>query len=127
MINSQTKGDGLRHFAYQKEAKFYNGVTLEDIHADSSTVNGIAAWSEKGIVGRGVLLDYEAWREAHNHPFKDAFKSNSITLAELKAVAAWEGVTINFGDILVVRSGTCNLFFCKVYIENLEGQLSNKS
>ena len=33
-------GDGLRHFAYQKERKFYNGVTLEEIHSES-TVNGI--------------------------------------------------------------------------------------
>jgi hypothetical protein len=38
--------DGLRHFAYQKEKKFYNGVTMEDIHStdsngDKTTVNGI--------------------------------------------------------------------------------------
>lgn len=38
--------DGLRHFAYQKEKKFYNGVTMEDIHGtgsngDKTTVNGI--------------------------------------------------------------------------------------
>ena len=33
-FNSQVSSqwDGLRHFAYQKEEKFYNGVTLEDIH-----------------------------------------------------------------------------------------------
>lgn len=44
--------DGLRHFAYQKEEKFYNGVTLGDIHGEGfkagdttrdspNTVNGI--------------------------------------------------------------------------------------
>ena len=33
-------GDGLRHFAYQKEQRFYNGVTLEQIHGESN-VNGI--------------------------------------------------------------------------------------
>jgi hypothetical protein len=98
-------GDGLRHFAYQKEAKFYNGVTLDDIHSENSTINGIGAWSEKGIIGRGILLDYEAWRDEHNHPLKDAFKSGAITLSELKAVAEWEGVEIKFGDILIIRSG----------------------
>ncbi|KAI4745977.1 hypothetical protein E4T50_03717 [Aureobasidium sp. EXF-12298] len=98
-------GDGLRHFAYQKEAKFYNGVTLDDIHSDDSTINGIGAWSEKGIIGRGILLDYEAWRKEHGHPLKDAFKSGAITLSELKAVAEWEGVDIKFGDILIIRSG----------------------
>lgn len=35
-------GDGLRHFAYQKEQKFYNGVTMDDIHGENKTnVNGV--------------------------------------------------------------------------------------
>ena len=35
-------GDGLRHFAYQEEQIFYNGVTMEDIHGEHRTnVNGI--------------------------------------------------------------------------------------
>lgn len=33
--------DGLRHYAYQKERKFYNGVTMEDIHEEGSDVNGV--------------------------------------------------------------------------------------
>src|SRR3569833_506631 len=48
-LNSQSSSqwDGLRHYAYQKERKFYNGVTMEDIHSvdkstgERSTVNGI--------------------------------------------------------------------------------------
>ncbi|KAL8822742.1 MAG: hypothetical protein Q9191_006528 [Dirinaria sp. TL-2023a] len=39
---SSSQWDGLRHFAYQKEQKFYNGVTLGQIH-DGSNVNGIHA------------------------------------------------------------------------------------
>jgi hypothetical protein len=33
-FNSQVSSqwDGLRHFAYQKEERFYGGVTLKDIH-----------------------------------------------------------------------------------------------
>ena len=39
-------GDGLRHFGYQKEGKFYNGVTMDDIHKPDTSkkvpnVNGI--------------------------------------------------------------------------------------
>lgn len=46
--------DGLRHFGYQKEAKFYNGVTLDDIHAKDScgkkaTVNGIQGQSGRPL------------------------------------------------------------------------------
>lgn len=98
-------GDGLRHFGYQKEAKFYNGVTLDDIHNGKTNVNGIGAWSEQGIVGRGVLLDYESWRKVKGGEFHDAFKPGSIPLKDLKAVAEWEGVEIKFGDILIIRSG----------------------
>jgi hypothetical protein len=46
-FNSQvsTQWDGLRHFGYQKEKLFYNGVTMKEIHGfgeqGKSTVNGI--------------------------------------------------------------------------------------
>jgi hypothetical protein len=47
-FNSQcsTQWDGLRHFGYQKEKLFYNGITMKDIHhvdghGCKSTVNGI--------------------------------------------------------------------------------------
>lgn len=42
-----TQWDGLRHYGYQREKRFYNGVTMEDIHGVGedgrlkSTVNGI--------------------------------------------------------------------------------------
>ena len=43
--NSQI-GDGLRHYGYQKEKKFYNGVTIDDIHGpDATNVNGIGGES----------------------------------------------------------------------------------
>ena len=103
------KGDGLRHFAYQKAQRFYNNVTLEDIHGpNKSNVNGIGKWAEQGIVGRGILLDYHAWRLANNVQVNkhDAFRTGGIPLEELKAVAEWEGVKIRFGDILFIRSGT---------------------
>ena len=42
LLTGATLGDGLRHFAYQKEERFYNGVTLDDIHGEDRTnVNGI--------------------------------------------------------------------------------------
>jgi len=39
---SSSQWDGLRHFGYQKERKFYNGVTLDDIHGENkSNILGI--------------------------------------------------------------------------------------
>ncbi|SLM38618.1 Kynurenine formamidase [Lasallia pustulata] len=101
---SSSQWDGLRHFAYQKEQKFNNGVSMEDIHGEhKSDVNGIHAWAEKGIVGRGVLLGFDAWRHAKNIPY-EPFRTGSITLKQLKAVAAAQGTDIKFGDVLLIRS-----------------------
>lgn len=106
--SSRSPGDGLRHFAYQKAQRFYNNVTLDDIHGPHKTnVNGIGKWAEQGIVGRGILLDYHSWREANNISVSKhhAFKTGGIPVADLKEVAKWQGTEIKFGDILFIRSG----------------------
>lgn len=56
--------DGFRHFGYQKEKKFYNGVTLEDIHGKDAngkktTVNGIQG--ESRPQGLKVSGDWECY------------------------------------------------------------------
>ncbi|KAK0635246.1 hypothetical protein B0T17DRAFT_35877 [Bombardia bombarda] len=119
-FNSQgsSQWDGLRHFAYQQEKKFYNGVTMEDIHGvdengQKTTVNGIQAWAEKGIVGRGVLVDYHSWRlqqleqgtGSERHKNFDHFASTSIPLEDIKACLEAQGTEVKFGDILLIRSG----------------------
>jgi hypothetical protein len=69
-FNSQVSSqwDGLRHFAYQKEEKFYNGVTLEDIHGKGfvKPAAGEKKWTTTrdgsssilGIQGSSPLLPY---------------------------------------------------------------------
>jgi len=68
----------------------------------------LAAWAEKGIVGRGVLLDFHSWRLANNIPY-EPFQTGSITLDQLEAVKAQE-TEIKFRDILIIRSGYINAF-----------------
>ncbi|KAL9635945.1 MAG: hypothetical protein Q9164_003144 [Protoblastenia rupestris] len=102
---SSTQWDGLRHVAYQKAEKFYNGVTLDDIHGvNKANVNGIHAWAEKGIVGCGILLDFYSWCSTNNIAY-DPYAGQSITLDQLEAVAKAQGTDIKFGDILLIRSG----------------------
>lgn len=59
--------DGLRHFAYQAEKKFYNGVTIEDIHGPgyklgevtrdtASTVNGIQGSSLFSSISKSMVI-----------------------------------------------------------------------
>ncbi|RYP25876.1 hypothetical protein DL768_011640 [Monosporascus sp. mg162] len=103
--------DGLRHFGYQAEQLFYNGVTMRDIHhvgdkGEKSTVNGIQAWAEKGIVGRGILIDYHGWRTSQGEAKAyDAFDDVAIPLSDLKACLEAQGTEVKFGDILFIRSG----------------------
>jgi hypothetical protein len=62
--------------------------------------------AEQGIVGRGILLDFHSWRLAQDPPSPyDPFKTGSIPLKDLLAVAKAQGTEIKFGDILIVRSG----------------------
>ncbi|KAI0398321.1 hypothetical protein F5Y17DRAFT_464258 [Xylariaceae sp. FL0594] len=111
-----TQWDGLRHFAYQDVKLFYGGVSQKDIHRVSkmgkkSTVLGIHAWSEQGIVGRGVLLDYHGWRTSPDGRARskvkeyDSFDSVAIPLEDLQACLEAQGTELRFGDILFIRSG----------------------
>ncbi|KIX07495.1 uncharacterized protein Z518_02148 [Rhinocladiella mackenziei CBS 650.93] len=116
-FNSQgsTQWDGLRHFAYQKEAKFYNGVALGDMFDDDGSIkshrNGVDRWEKKGIVGRGILVDYDRWRRAHGveynvlPPTAVEEGPTPTPLEHLKAVLKWQGTDVRFGDILVLRTG----------------------
>jgi hypothetical protein len=58
-FNSQVSSqwDGLRHFAYQAEEKFYGGVTLKDIHGVGGGDNGKGGRTTVlGIQGTSPLL-----------------------------------------------------------------------
>jgi hypothetical protein len=115
VFNTQagTQWDGLRHFSYLKEKKFYNGVTMEEIHAPNSTIIGMQgnpstilahlAWAEKGIVGRGVLVDYYTW--ALEHAPYNPLEQYSIPFANFKECIRSQNLTFRRGDILIVRSG----------------------
>ncbi|KAI1342062.1 hypothetical protein F5Y15DRAFT_374125 [Xylariaceae sp. FL0016] len=112
-FNSQVSSqwDGLRHFGYQNEKLFYGGVTQKDIHGvnekgEKSDVLGIHAWAQKGIVGRGILIDYHSWRMAQTDikPY-DSFDSVSIPLEDLQTCLKAQDTEVKFGDILFIRSG----------------------
>ncbi|CAE6525435.1 unnamed protein product [Rhizoctonia solani] len=97
--------DSLRHFGYQAEKVFYNGLKQESLLSDPSiTTNGIHNWARTGIVGRGVLLDFYAYAQRHNLEY-GAFSQYGITLDQLKAVQAEQGIEFRHGDILLIRFG----------------------
>ncbi|KAL3455432.1 putative cyclase-domain-containing protein [Aspergillus heterothallicus] len=114
---TSTQWDSFRHFAYQEEKKFYNGVTQDQIHnSPNSTVNGLDGWSEKAIAGRGVLVDYASWiaerqqddpesEELPSTGTPQGLSTQGITVADIEAILAKTNVTLRTGDILFIRTG----------------------
>ncbi|KAH8901543.1 putative cyclase [Thozetella sp. PMI_491] len=106
-FNTQTSSqwDSFRHFAYQEEGKFYNGVTQDDIYGvPNSKVNGSDGWTEKSIAGRGILLDLESWLAEANAEYR-ALSSYPITVDTIKAIFEKRKVQPRPGDILFIRTG----------------------
>jgi Putative cyclase len=107
---SSSQWDGFRHFGYQDRKLFFNNRRQEDFQ--TSTQNGIHVWVETGgVVGRGVLLDYQLWAESQGIITNTvAMTTHSISLADLHAVADSQNVSFQPGDILFVRSGYVKAF-----------------
>jgi kynurenine formamidase len=90
-----THWDGFRH-AQHRVHGFYNGLAEQDV--------AISAWAERGIAGRGTLLDVEAARASDGRPLRQ-HESDPITVDDLELAARHQGVTIEPGDFLVVHTG----------------------
>jgi hypothetical protein len=81
--------------------------------------NSLHIWAERGIVGRGVLLDYryaQVVREIESNRRSWALKNGTtydacrapahrISAAKLDQVAKDQGVELRMGDILFLRTG----------------------
>jgi hypothetical protein len=93
--------DGFRHVAHAEHG-FYNGAPRQELTAGSSTI-GIDKWVERGIVGRGVLLDVARYFERSGRPL-DHERSQAFDAATMTAVAADQGVELRAGDILLLRT-----------------------
>lgn len=117
VLNTQisTQFDGLRHFPYStnnsvETYQWYNDLiaSYEDVTGPTPTeVLGIHQAAQKGIVGRGVLLDFAGYAEANAIDY-DAFDNYAINISNWDAVAAWQGLPANWsrpGDILITRTG----------------------
>lgn len=118
VFNTQksTQWDGLRHFAYQQQRLFYNGTTREHIVNGSEGTLGIHWWHKAGnVAGRGFLIDYWAYAEAHSKTY-DPTGPCSVAFDDLMACLKWQqqrsrseggggDMQPRPGDILLLRLG----------------------
>jgi kynurenine formamidase len=94
---SHTHIDAFCHVAYA--GALYNGKPIASLTREGATADAIEVLKD-GLVGRGVLLDVPRlrgvlWLEPGEHIFPD----------ELEGCEREQGVTVEEGDILLVRTG----------------------
>lgn len=61
-------------------------------------------WTKKGIVGRGVLIDYHSYALAEGILF-EPWPSRQISVDDIKQITERKKITLQVGDILLLRTG----------------------
>lgn len=101
-LQYSTQWDGLRHVALGD--CFYNGVTAAVIDDPSMTTLGMQEWAQRGIAGRGILLDAVRAQEQMGEPI-DPESSFTLSPDLLDEICRIQGVAVMTGDILLIRTG----------------------
>jgi kynurenine formamidase len=100
--HSGTHMDALCHIWVDDQ--LYNGYRASE-HVTSSGTTRNSIDRVPAIAGRGVLLDIAAWKGVrHLHA------GEAITGADLEACSRAQGVEVNAGDILLLRTGWMQVF-----------------
>jgi kynurenine formamidase len=102
-LQGSTQYDGLGHVWY--DGQLWNGYDAR------STVGGldkasVAPIGERGVVGRGILLDMARFRGRENLD-----KAETFTHEDLMACAEAQGTKIEKHDIVIIRTNFLKLFF----------------
>lgn len=93
--------DGLRHVR-AREFGYFGGLD-EELGPGAGPL-GIEHWAERGIAGRGVLLDLVAHRARTGRGY-DPLGGEAIEAEELRELVAAQGVELRPGDVLCLRTG----------------------
>ena len=98
-LQAATQWDALSHVYY--EDKLYNGFPADSVSSLGAYYLGIDKVDSKGITSRGVLLDIVKLRGVPTF----CELGQPITPAELDEAARTQGVTVEPGDIVLIRTG----------------------
>jgi hypothetical protein len=115
-LQGSTQIDGLRHVKHPDHG-FYNGHSEEEISPGSATL-GVSRWAERGIVGRGVVLDVAGFLADRGEPL-DPREARQIPVAVLDECARAEGVELRGGDLILMHTGWVEYLMGLSYEERL--------
>lgn len=103
-LQAATHWDALSHVHYDGE--LYNGCKACDTLSEKGASRlGIQTLAQPGIIGRGVLIDVARLRGVDALPLDYA-----ITIDDLNAACASQGVVVRKGDVALVRTGHMRRF-----------------
>ncbi len=94
--------DGLRHIGHP-EAGFYNGADPTGFTAGNPQL-GVHRFAERGVVGRGVLVDVDRHLRAQGTPI-DHEGGQALPISAVQDAADAQRVRLQDGDILMIRTG----------------------
>jgi kynurenine formamidase len=100
--HSGTHMDALCHIWYENH--LYNGYKASE-HISSTGATRNAIHNAPHLVGRGLLLDVAGWKEVDHLQLGEP-----ITADDLDRCAASQGVRVQPGDLLLVRTGWMQTF-----------------
>lgn len=102
-LQGSSQWDGYGHFVHPQHGD-YNGVPAADVHPGPGGRLGVDRWCERGIVGRGVLIDLARSFERNGIEY-DVASPFAFTTADLERAAEEQGTELRAGDILILRTG----------------------
>jgi kynurenine formamidase len=98
--NVATQIDGLAHITAGADDHWYNGFK-EAVWGGDWGPRKCDASTVPPVIARGVLVDVAAFKQV------DALPGHTVISAkDLQDTLAWEGVTLQAGDVVLVRTGT---------------------
>ncbi|WP_458779695.1 cyclase family protein [Arthrobacter sp. D3-16] len=106
-LQGSTQIDGLRH-RRADDVGFYNS-TPDDRIREGTPDLGIQEWADSPIVGRGVVVDLEGYRNGQGHPIDHA-AGEPLRLDLIEAALKKQSVSLLAGDILMLHTGWCEWF-----------------
>ena len=98
--NVATQIDGLAHITAGADDHWYNGFTEAEWGGDWGP-RKCDAPTIPPIIARGILIDVAAFKKVGS-----LAGHTVITTKDLKDTLAWEGVSLQPGDVALVRTGT---------------------
>jgi len=114
-LQASTQYDSLGHVWY--DGQIWNGYDAATTAGDMSKAS-VLPIAERGVVGRGVLLDV-----ARHRGKRVLDKGETFTHKDLLEVAAAQGVTIEKHDILLIRTGFIGSYYQQTSEQFYEGFL----